>query len=483
MASGEENYGEGLSEVHLPGDAIGELRGDNAARLVAAVSDVALVLDHAGVIRDVAVSGQDLSQDGFTGIVGRRWIDTVTADSRHKVEEILLDARADGEMRWREINQQLVSGTVPLRYTGIVAGREGPTIAVGRDLRAEHALQQRVLQAQQAMERDYIRLRQAESRYRVLFQIASEAVLIVDPANRKVIDANPAAGNIFGVDVRSLAGQSLLKLFHPEVRDGILGLFSDQNASARSEPLPVRLADGRDGFKAVASLFREDGAVHAVLSLNSGRIELPVNDDESKGQLLQVLNRVPDAFVVTDEQLNIVDVNLAFLELLQLASAEAAKGQPLARFLGRPGVDLRVLVRNLRDYGEVRNFGTVVTTVYGDQSEVELSAVSVRAGLEACHGFVIRPARRIAPVPTSDAEELPRSAAELTRLVGRSSLREIVTETTDVIERMCIKTALELTGNNRAAAAEMLGLSRQSLYSKLSRFGFGNAETEASLET
>jgi DNA-binding protein Fis len=37
---------------------------------------------------------------------------------------------------------------------------------------------------------------------------------------------------------------------------------------------------------------------------------------------------------------------------------------------------------------------------------------------------------------------------------------------------------LNLTGNNRASAAEMLGLSRQSLYVKLRRFGFAEATDE-----
>jgi DNA-binding protein Fis len=31
-----------------------------------------------------------------------------------------------------------------------------------------------------------------------------------------------------------------------------------------------------------------------------------------------------------------------------------------------------------------------------------------------------------------------------------------------------------MTGDNRASAAEMLGLSRQSLYAKLHRFGLGD---------
>jgi DNA-binding protein Fis len=40
---------------------------------------------------------------------------------------------------------------------------------------------------------------------------------------------------------------------------------------------------------------------------------------------------------------------------------------------------------------------------------------------------------------------------------------------------------LELTGDNRASAAEMLGLSRQSLYVKLRRFGMSDpgADTDA----
>ncbi len=47
-------------------------------------------------------------------------------------------------------------------------------------------------------------------------------------------------------------------------------------------------------------------------------------------------------------------------------------------------------------------------------------------------------------------------------------------ETTDLIERLCIEAALELTNDNRAAAAEMLGLSRQGFYAKLRRYGLGD---------
>jgi len=57
-------------------------------------------------------------------------------------------------------------------------------------------------------------------------------------------------------------------------------------------------------------------------------------------------------------------------------------------------------------------------------------------------------------------------------------LKDIVGQTTDLIEQMCIEAALQLTRDNRAAAAEMLGLSRQSLYVKLRRYGLGEYPAE-----
>ena len=41
----------------------------------------------------------------------------------------------------------------------------------------------------------------------------------------------------------------------------------------------------------------------------------------------------------------------------------------------------------------------------------------------------------------------------------------------DIVEQHYIEAALELTRGNRTAAAELLGLSRQSLYAKLNRYG------------
>ena len=56
-------------------------------------------------------------------------------------------------------------------------------------------------------------------------------------------------------------------------------------------------------------------------------------------------------------------------------------------------------------------------------------------------------------------------------------LRQLVKTTVDGVERHYVKAALDLVGGNRTAAAELLGLSRQSLYVKLSRYGFEDDQT------
>jgi DNA-binding NtrC family response regulator len=104
------------------------------------------------------------------------------------------------------------------------------------------------------------------------------------------------------------------------------------------------------------------------------------------------------------------------------------------------------------------------------------------SGGQTFYGFAIRdvgPRIRPAARPT---EGSARTVEQLAELIGRVPLRDLVREATDAIERLCIEAALELTGDNRASAAEMLGLSRQSLYVKLRRYGLGDLDAEDGAE-
>jgi transcriptional regulator PpsR len=177
---------------------------------------------------------------------------------------------------------------------------------------------------------------------------------------------------------------------------------------------------------------------------------------------------------VTDLQGRIQSANASFVEMAQLVGEENARGESIERWLGRPGVDLNVLISNLRQHGSVRLFTTSVKGEHGGTTEVEISGVGILTGDQPCLGFTIRPIGRRLAGDSRLGQQLPSSVEQLTELVGRVPLKDIVRDTTDLIEKLCIEAALALTQDNRASAAEMLGLSRQSLYVKLHRYGLGD---------
>jgi transcriptional regulator PpsR len=193
-------------------------------------------------------------------------------------------------------------------------------------------------------------------------------------------------------------------------------------------------------------------------------------------RILDMVESLPDGFVVTDEEGRVRSANRAFLDMADLASEQQAVNLSLDRWLGRPGVDLSVLLASLREHGQVRLFATAVRGSHGSQTDVEICAVATPRGRDQCFGFSIRDvSARLSGVVRREAE-LPRSVKQMTELVGRVPLKDLVRDTTDMIERLCIEAALELSGDNRATAADLLGLSRQSLYVKLRRYGLGDLE-------
>jgi transcriptional regulator PpsR len=443
------------------------------ARIVAASGDVVLVIDRHGLIFDMAISNQEMARDGAASWMDQSWSDTVTLDSRHKVEELLRDAVRNGRTQWREINQITPNlNSVIVRYQAFDAGREGQVVAIGRDDRATAVIQQRLLEAQQSMERDYSRLRDAESRYRLLFHLSGEPVMVVDSITKKIIEANPAAERLVVDGKSKLTGEVFARIFDPPSQNAAASLLIVVQTAARGNS-QMRLSCRGSPCLVWASLFRHDGATQCLIRLTPA--EQTGTTSSEPGRVLEsLLEKMPDAFLVTDGSLKILTANAAFLDLVRVATKEQAIGQSLSQFLGRAGLERSILVDNLREYGSVRNFGTVVRNQFDGQEDVEVSAVSVSEGAETFFGFAFRNVRRRQNDPSRNPPELRRSVEQLTELVGRVKLKDIVRETTDLVERLCIEAALELTKDNRASAAEILGLSRQSLYSKLHRFGLGN---------
>jgi len=474
---------------------LGELDAKAVTRLVGAASDIALVLDDEGTIIEVMTQRDELGARGAREWLGRPWVQTVTIESRQKVEALLREAQAaaDAAGRWRQINHPGKDGDdLPLMYSTMrVAQDEGRSgkgriVAFGRDLRDSVALQRRLIESQQTMERDYWRYREAETRYRHLFETTAEAVLIVDGSTQKVLEANPAARTLCGARRARLVGAPLSALFEPVHAERLQNLVAAARTVGRQDALRAQLAGAGDDVAVSASVFRQDEAAFVLVRLLPLRAELPHalarlrsvgspaqgSDSGADAMLQAYLRSSPDGLVFCDAGGRVLLANRAFVALAQLSAEEQVRGQPLDRWVGRTGVELGVLIATLRQRGSVGLFVTMLRGDYGGSAEVEISAAALTVGEDTVLAFAVRDIeRRMKPESKAASLAMPRSAAELTELVGRTPLKAIVSETTDLIEQLCIQTALGMTGDNRASAALLLGLSRQSLYVKLRRYG------------
>jgi transcriptional regulator PpsR len=194
--------------------------------------------------------------------------------------------------------------------------------------------------------------------------------------------------------------------------------------------------------------------------------------------LQSLFEKGTDAIVFLDGSGLIKAANEAFLHLTDSHSQSVVVDRAFSDFLSRGAVDLKVLLDNVKRVGHLRHYRTRLNTDYMGEVSVELSATLLQDKGKSLIAIVARDSvvsdRVVWPTsPSADNEGL----RNVMRLVGYSTLKEIVDETTEIIEKMCIEAALEMSGNNRAAAAELLSLSRQSLYVKLRKFGILNKET------
>ena len=261
-----------MKRFKSPKRTLGDLDAEAAGALITAAADVSLIIDAKGVIRDIAFGSDELARELADAgqWVGRSWVDTVGADSRSKVESLIEEARSNAETRWRQVNHASSrGGDIPVLYSTVQIGRTQRMVAVGRDLRAIATLQQRLVDAQQSMERDYWRLRHAETRYRLLFQMASEAVLIVDSATQKVVEANPAADHLFGEGGRAVVGRTFPQGLDTESTEGIQLVLARVRSSGRADDVRVRMADGRHELLMSAFLFRQEDASFFLVRLAS----------------------------------------------------------------------------------------------------------------------------------------------------------------------------------------------------------------------
>lgn len=435
--------------------------------------DVTLLLDHSGVIRRAEVS-DPVMLAGLDDWVGKPWVDTIDAACADSLRELVEEARVSGVSAYLEVRQLFPNGrSLPIEYTTVRLGGGDGLLAIGRSLQCVSELQTRLIEAQQTMERDYWKLREVETRYRLLFRSSADAILLLRADSLSVIELNPAAIAALSVGThraRPIVGRELLPLFEAEDRDALRAMLSLVAEHGHAPGVLVHVGETHLAWMAQASLLSSESGTTYLVRLTPDPSDAEMGGLQGLPSTQDLLRRMPDGFVMIDHGGLILRVNQGCLDLMQMPSERSVLHETLGRWLDRPGADLAALLAKLQRVGSVRLFPTTLHGELGAETDVEISAVGDTDADPEYISLIIRDVGRrllqgAQPVTLTEG---PLPAVEHH---GKRSLRDLVDQAVSLVERHYIEEALQRTGGNRTAAAELLGLSRQSLYVKLGRYG------------
>ncbi|MEM9428537.1 MAG: transcriptional regulator PpsR [Pseudomonadota bacterium] len=451
--------------------AFEEIDAEIILKMVATSSDFCVIVDADGVVERIVLGSETLIGDDLLTWRGAPFRSTLTEESLPKYDALLTGAAGDGPPKWRQLNHATLSETdLPVAYAAQPGEDPGTVLLLGRDKRELMQLQNRLVQSQLTIEQDYERIRQVESRYRVLFETGSDALVILSADTGRVGDINSAAARLLKRDAQEIKGRPLSGLIAPGSAESFSEMIETVRTKGGQRSVLTTLKSDLRRIWIEALLFRSMSDTLVLCRLHPET----ENGTQVRGvasALTELYARGGDAVVFTDKDGRILQANSAFQSIANVAVAERLIGASLATYLARPSVDLTVMTTNAEQAGKLSIYATALRTEYGAQIPVEISTTYLPDHDPPSFGFVIRDVSRLEAARQSSSAVSSEAVEHVIELVGSTPLKELVRGTTDVVEKLCIETAIRLTNNNRAAAAEMLGLSRQSLYVKLRRYG------------
>jgi transcriptional regulator PpsR len=429
-------------------------------------TDIALVLDGNGVIRSVANGGSTSVSPAGQEWVGRAWADTVTDDTRGKIEQMLKEVTSTGSARRREINHPSKRGNIAIAYTAMRLGQNGPLLAVGRDLSAVAAIQKRFITTQQEMERSYWRLRQDEARYRLLFQVATDAVMVVDTVSLEILEANQAAAQLLDMDVTQLVGRPASFGFERHSRVAVDALLTAARSSTQPSEIRARLLGRVSATSVAVTPFRADDAMRLMVRLRT--MDLPGSSSDLSTTLARLVDSASDGVLITDTNGCIMMANPAFLKLVNKTTEAEVKTRPLMDWVSVSDDQFADLLHEVRHLGIARRVSSKLMASDATCSEIEMTAALLTEGDQECIGFTLHAAAGGKEGYCDSKDKLRLAIDEITARIGLEPLPDLLRRAAGILQRHFVTHAMARTGDNPQAAADLLGIRQDQL--DLSRY-------------
>ncbi|MGB7432283.1 MAG: PAS domain S-box protein, partial [Ahrensia sp.] len=191
-----------------------DLSGATVAALTSVGADIALVVEPDGTISDFAYQDAALDAWSIDGWLGRSMADIVTPECVDKIHGLFDEGKSNAVTRKRQVNHAAAGmPDLPVAYRLVAIDGMAQKLAIGEDYRKIAEIQQRLVQTQFELETEYRKIREAEGRYRTIFQKSDQAILVIDGENGTIIDANMAAATVLGAKRAKLNGDPIVNCF------------------------------------------------------------------------------------------------------------------------------------------------------------------------------------------------------------------------------------------------------------------------------
>ena len=295
--------------------------------------------------------------------------------------------------------------------------------------------------------------RASEIRYRRLFETAHDGVLLLDPATRKIVDANPFMTRLLGYTHRQLVGKELFEI----------GLLKDEAASqdmfkklkrkheVRYEDLPLKSRAGSlQEVEVVANLYQENG--HPIIQCNIRDITQRKLAEIHSLRLAAIVECSDDAIIGKDMKGNVTDWNRGAEKIFGYSASEMV-GHPINRLIpaDRPGEEEKIL-KDIRRGISVEHFATQRRTKDGRLIDVSITASPIRQK----NGMIVG----VSKVARDTTEQRQAEAAQRRIEVLAATNQELVLE---IAARKAVEAALKKSEHHYSQLLDKSNLMQEQL--------------------
>ncbi|MEO1493321.1 MAG: PAS domain-containing protein [Pseudomonadota bacterium] len=450
----------------------------SSARAIINASDYVFRLWPDGEIAQVTFASGVAGASTANALVGRLIAEIAEPEDKVAIErmvEAALNGRGASKATIR--HSDLIGQGTAAQYSAHLTADGKNIVMIGSSISSE------VLRATELVDAEIARYRRIdrdrlEAEYRQLFQLSTDGLMIVNTANGQIDEANGHAADILGQPLDSLVGQPFASVFDTEESVGQIafdGLSETETAdelritvTAPGTEFPItvttQMARGTEWPFMIVRMTRHDAEGHPADGIQ------PLNaPDHADRMTIELLRNADIPIALTDGSGAAVWANAA---MERLTGQSGCVGSPIADVLGVSEAALARVMQTSDAHGRLLTSLSALESRLARDGDAYVAIVSISTDPDPGYGLIIHkimptPERALEPDTSADQEKKDA----LADLVGQAPMKVLVRRSTDVIERKCIEAALHLTENNRAAAANVLGLSRQSLYIKLRQHG------------